>query len=50
MGKQFFEVFPSLKLNKSVHDIMEQTSVERVSANKQKDYLRIYLYSTWFAI
>ncbi|MBO5487212.1 MAG: PolC-type DNA polymerase III, partial [Eubacterium sp.] len=46
MGKPFFEVFPSLKLNKSIHDIMEQTSVEKVSATKQKDFLRIYLYST----
>ena len=46
MGKPFFEVFPSLKLNKTVHDIMEQTTVERISATKRKDYLRIYLHST----
>ncbi|MBE5884218.1 MAG: PolC-type DNA polymerase III [Lachnospiraceae bacterium] len=45
MSKPFFEVFPSLKLNKAVHDIMEQTLVERISATKRKDFLRIYLYS-----
>ncbi len=45
MGKPFFEVFPSLKLNKSIHDIMEQTNVEKISATKRKDFLRIYLFS-----
>ena len=46
MGKPFFEVFPSLKLDQETHDIMEQTSVEKVSATKSRDFLRIYLYST----
>ena len=46
MGKPFFEVFPSLKLDGGIHDIMEQTSVEKVSANKSRDFLRIYLFST----
>jgi DNA polymerase-3 subunit alpha (Gram-positive type) len=46
MAKAFFEVFPTLKLNAGVHDIMEQTTVERVSATKRKDFLRIYIYST----
>ncbi|MBO5336018.1 MAG: PolC-type DNA polymerase III [Lachnospiraceae bacterium] len=46
MGKPFFDVFPSLKLNKFIHDIMEQTSVEKVSATKRKDFLRIYIFST----
>ena len=45
MGKPFFEVFPTLKLHKGIHDIMEQTSVEKISATKRKDYLRIYLFS-----
>ena len=43
MGKPFFEVFPSLKLDKKVHDIMEQTTVEKVTATKRKDFLRIYI-------
>ena len=46
MGKAFFEVFPTLKLNKSIHDIMKQTRVEKISATKRKDFLRVYLYST----
>ncbi|MGN1146717.1 MAG: exonuclease domain-containing protein, partial [Acetatifactor sp.] len=46
MGKPFFEVFPSLKLNKGIHDILEQTDVEKISATKRKDFLRIYLHST----
>lgn len=46
MGKAFFEVFPTLKLNSSIHDIMGQTDVEKVSATKRKDFLRIYLHST----
>ncbi len=45
MGKPFFEVFPSLKLEQNVHDIMERTTVEKVSATKKKDYLRIYIHS-----
>ena len=45
MSKSFFEVFPSLKLERSVHDIMEQTSVERISTTKNRDFLRIYLQS-----
>ncbi|MCM1543047.1 MAG: PolC-type DNA polymerase III [Blautia sp.] len=44
--KPFFETFPTLKLNNPLHDRMEQAAVERVSATKRKDILRIYLYST----
>ena len=46
MGKPFLEVFPSLKLDKKVQDIMAQTEVEKVSATQKKDFLRIYLKST----
>lgn len=46
MGKPFFEVFPSLKLDGGIHDIMEQTTVEKISATKSRDFLRIYLFST----
>ena len=44
--KPFFEVFPSLKLNHPVKDMLEQTEVEKISATRRKDYLRIYLFST----
>ena len=39
------EVFPTLKLDKVIYDIIEQTSVEKISATKRKDYLRIYIHS-----
>ncbi len=35
-----------MKLNNPLHDRMEQTVIERVSATKRKDILRIYLFST----
>ncbi|MBO4981665.1 MAG: PolC-type DNA polymerase III [Lachnospiraceae bacterium] len=43
--KPFFEVFPSLQLKKGLQDLMEQTNVEKVSATKRKDFLRVYLFS-----
>ena len=45
MGKLFFEVFPSLKLEKNIQDIMGQTEVEKVSSTRKKDFLRVYLKS-----
>ena len=46
MSKPFFEVFPSLQLNTDIRDLMGQTEVERVSATKRRDFLRVYLKST----
>ena len=46
MSKPFFEVFPTLKLNSGLHDLMEQTEIEKISTTKSKEYLRVYLYST----
>ncbi|MCM1120006.1 MAG: PolC-type DNA polymerase III [bacterium] len=46
MAKPFYEVFPTLRLNGKVHDILEQTEVEKISATKRKDFLRIYLHSS----
>ena len=45
MSKPYFEVFPSLKLDKKLHDLMEQTTVEKVSSTSRKDFLRIYIRS-----
>ena len=45
MGKTFLEVFPTLKLNTRLQTMLESTVVERVTSNRQKDFLRIYLYS-----
>ncbi len=43
MSKPFFNVFATLSLNKNLHTLMEQMTVERVSATKSGNYLRIYL-------
>ncbi len=40
MAKQFFDVFPSLKLEKKIQDLFEQVMVEKVSATKRGDYIR----------
>ncbi len=43
MAKKFFEVFPTLKLDKGLQDLFEQVQVERVSATRTKDFIRIYI-------
>ena len=45
MSKQFFEVFPTLQLDKKMKNLLESTMVERVTSNRAKDMLRIYLQS-----
>lgn len=41
MAKQFFEVFPTLKLDKKIQDLFEQVTVEKVSATKSRDFIRV---------
>ncbi|MBQ2935851.1 MAG: PolC-type DNA polymerase III [Lachnospiraceae bacterium] len=41
MAKQFFEVFPNLKLDKKNQDLFEQVTVEKVSATKSRDLIRV---------
>ena len=45
MTKPFFEVFPTLKIDGSLHDRLEQVSVERVSASRRRDSMHVYLLS-----
>ena len=45
MAKKFFDVFPTLKLDSGMKDLFEQVMVEKVSATKRKDFLRIYISS-----
>ena len=45
MSKQFFEVFPTLQLDKKMKTLLESTVVERVTSNRAKDTLRVYLQS-----
>ncbi|MCD8218198.1 MAG: PHP domain-containing protein, partial [Clostridiales bacterium] len=46
MAKNFFEVFPQLKLNGDLAEMIEGTTVSRVSTTSRRDYLRIYLSSS----
>ncbi len=41
MAKQFFDVFPTLKLDKKMQDLFEQVQVEKVSATKSRDFIRV---------
>ena len=45
MEKKFFEAFPNLKLDGILHDLYEQVMVEKITATKRKDLLRIYIRS-----
>ena len=45
MGKKFFDVFPTLKLDTGLKDLYEQVMVDKVSSTKRKDFLRIYISS-----
>ncbi len=45
MAKPFYEVFPALRLESGLHDLFEQVTVDRVSASKQKDFIRVFITS-----
>ncbi len=46
MTKAFFDVFPTLNIEGPLHDLLEQSQVERVSASRQRDSVHVYLFST----
>ncbi len=43
MAKKFTEVFPGLKLDKAYQDLAEQITVEKITATKRRDFLRVYM-------
>ena len=45
MAKAFFDVFPALKLDGKRRDLFAQTQVDRVTATRMKDFVRVYLSS-----
>ncbi len=47
MAKQFFEVFPALKLDTKIRGLFEQVSVEKVSTTKAKDFIRVTIASDY---
>ena len=45
MEKEFFDVFPGLKVKKEMEELLEPAKVSRISCNREKTHLRIYLVS-----
>ncbi len=45
MEKDFFDVFPNLKLSESLTELLEMASVTKVSCNPEKTRIRVYLKS-----
>ena len=46
MNMQFFEVFETLKVAKELHDMFEDTVIERVAASRINQEVKIYIMST----
>ena len=45
MGKQFFEVFPKLKLDQKNQNLFEQTEIEKVTTTKSRELIRVTFLS-----
>ena len=45
MSKQFFDVFPTLKLNQKIQALFEEVEVTKVSTNAERDYLHVHIQS-----
>ena len=46
MEKQFQEVFPDLRIEGGMAELLETVEVSRVSINRKKDLLRVYVVSS----
>ncbi len=46
MTKSFFEVFPTLSLHEKMKHMLSETEVLKVSANRSRTSIRIYLFGT----
>ena len=45
MEKMFVEVFPPLHVDKGIAELLEQVRVERVTSNRAKTHIKVYLVS-----
>lgn len=45
MARSFFEAFPGLKVDRSLYDIFEQTTVERLSTNSERSRYKVTMRS-----
>ncbi|MBQ7841440.1 MAG: PolC-type DNA polymerase III [Lachnospiraceae bacterium] len=43
MAKRFLDVFPGLQLSDNIRGLFEKVTVERVTATRQKDFIRVYI-------
>ena len=46
MAKTFFEVFPTLTVNEEMKKLLSEMEITKVSANRSKTSIRIYLFGT----
>ena len=46
MTKTFKEVFPTLKLDKDMENLLENADVTRISVNHARDFYKIYVKQT----
>lgn len=46
MSKLFFDVFPELEVNQDMEKLLADVEVTKVSTNRRRDHLRVYLLST----
>ena len=44
--KKFFDVFPTLKVNKEMYALFADVEVTKVATNAERDYLRVHFLST----
>ena len=45
MSKRFFEVFPTLKVNKEIQMLLEEVEVTKVASNSARDHIRVHIFS-----
>ena len=46
MTKNFFEVFPTIKLNERIQKLLTDVKITKVTTNTNRDYLHIHMLST----
>lgn len=46
MGKDFFEVFPTLKLDEEIRFLLQGVLVTKVATNSTRDFIKVHLFST----
>ena len=45
MGKRFFEVFPTLKVDQDLRGLFEETEVTKVTTTSDRRFIRVHLFS-----